>query len=82
MPRRPRAKKREGKRPGIISVFPTQLKLGDRISTETGEWEFAGPMHTSNFGKNVHAVFHSVLQPDVLQTHTFDAHERIAVTRE
>ena len=74
-------KKRKPEPPATIRVLPIELKVGDRLTDERGEWEFAGPMHTSNFGKIVHAGFRLVTQPTIIEVRTGVAHERISVKR-
>ena len=62
-------------------VLPMQLKLGDRLVDETGEWEVIGRSYTTNAGKTAHVRVCRVDQPDVTQIRSWAAHERIAVRR-
>jgi hypothetical protein len=62
-------------------VLPMQLRLGDRIVDETGEWEVIGRMYMTNAGKTTHVRVRRVDQPDVTQIRTWGAHERISVNR-
>src|SRR2546428_5790748 len=62
-------------------VLPMQLKVGDRLVDETGEWEGTVPPYTSPGGKNVHARVRRMDQPAPPEDRTWGAHERIAVKR-
>ncbi len=62
-------------------VLPMQLKVGDRLVDETGEWEVTVRPYTSPGGKNVHARVRRVDQPATAEERTWGAHERIAVRR-
>jgi hypothetical protein len=44
------------KRPtaSTLRVLPMNLKLGDRFTDETGEYEIIGRPYTTNAGKDVH----------------------------
>jgi len=57
-----------------------QLKVGDRLIDETGEWEVTVRPYTSG-GKNVHARVRRVDQPATAEERTWSAHERISVKR-
>src|SRR5216684_9168644 len=62
-------------------VLPMQLKVGDRLADETGEWEVIGRPYTTAGGKTAHVRVQRVGQPDVTDLRTWGAHERIAVRR-
>jgi hypothetical protein len=62
-------------------VLPMQLKIGDRISDETGEWEVANRPHTTAGGKVAHVRVRRVDQPAVVEERTWGAHERVDVKR-
>ena len=62
-------------------VLPMQLKVGDRLADETGEWEVTVQPYTSPGGKNVHARVRRMDQPATAEERTWGAHERIAVKR-
>ena len=62
-------------------VLPMQLKVGDRLIDETGEWEVTVRPYTSPGGKNVHARVRRVDQPATAEERTWGAHERVAVKR-
>jgi len=58
-----------------------QLKIGDRISDETGEWEVANRPHTTAGGKVAHVRVRRMDQPAVVEERTWGAHERVEVKR-
>ena len=58
-----------------------QLKIGDRLTDETGEWEVIGCPYTSAAGKKAHARVQRVNQPSVTEVKMWGAHERVAVRR-
>src|SRR5206468_11481697 len=62
-------------------VLPMQLKVGDRLADETGEWEVTVRSYTSPGGKNVRARVRRVDQPATAEERTWGAHERINVKR-
>src|SRR5437879_2303467 len=62
-------------------VRPMQLKVGDRLADETGEWEVTVRPYTSPGGKTVHARVRRVDRPDTVDERTWGAHERVAVKR-
>jgi len=57
------------------------LRIGDRLTDETGEYEIAGRPYTTNAGKDVHIRVQKVDQPDITEIRTWSAHERISVKR-
>jgi len=58
-----------------------ELRIGDRVVDENGEWEVMGPLYTSLGGKNAGARVRRVGRPDVTAIRTWAAHARIAVRR-
>ena len=58
-----------------------ELRIGDRLVDETGEWEVIGPLYRSPDGKNAGARVRRVGRPDVTEIRTWGAHECIAVRR-
>ena len=58
-----------------------ELRVGDRFSDETGEWEVVGRPYTSAAGKNAHVRVRLVSQPTVIEMRLWGAHERISVKR-
>ena len=78
--RRPE-KKRKRAQPATHRVLPMELRIGDRLVDETGEWEVIGPLYRSPGGKNTGARVRKVGRADVTKIRTWSAHERIAVRR-
>ena len=62
-------------------MLPMQLKLGDRITDETGEYEVIGRPYTTATGKNAHVRVKRVDQAEVTMVRVWGTHERIAVKR-
>ena len=58
-----------------------ELRIGDRLTAETGEWEVIGRPYTTAGGKNARARVQRVDQPAIAEIRTWAAHERIAVKR-
>ena len=58
-----------------------ELRTGDRITDETGDWEIIGRPYTTAGGKNARVRVQKVGQPDVTELRTWGAHERISVKR-
>ena len=67
--------------PSATRVLPMQLKMGDRIADETGDWEVANRPHTTAGGKVAHVRVRRVDQPAVVEERTWGAHERVEVKR-
>ena len=79
---RPRPeKKREPAAPATSKIRPMELRVGDRIIDETGEWEVIGRPYTSAGGKTAHVGVRRVGQPDVTKLRMWGAHERVSVKR-
>ena len=57
-------------------VLPMQLRIGDRLTDETGEYEIAGRPYTTNAGKDVHARVRRVDNAEVTKIVMYAAHER------
>jgi hypothetical protein len=57
------------------------LRIGDRLTDETGEWEIIGRPYTTNAGKDAHARVGKVGRSDVTEIRTWGAHERVSVKR-
>jgi hypothetical protein len=58
-----------------------QLKPGDRLSDETGEWEVVGQPYTTAGGKNARVRVQRVGEPAVTDLRTWGAHEKVSVKR-
>ena len=81
MPRPRQAKKPEPVAPAERRVLPMELRVGDRITDETGEWEIIGRPYTTSGGKNARVRVQRVGEPAVTELRTWGAHERISVRR-
>jgi len=62
-------------------VLPMDLKVGDRVVDESGEWEIVSRPYTSNAGKDAHVRVKKVGRPEVTEIRGWRAHERVAVRR-
>jgi hypothetical protein len=58
-----------------------ELRIGDRLTDETGEYEVIGRPYTTQMGKNVHVRVRRVDNAEVTMIRTYAAHERISVQR-
>jgi hypothetical protein len=58
-----------------------EVRLGDRLVDETGEYEIIAPPTTMNAGRDVHLRVQRVDNPTVTMIRTWGAHERISVKR-
>jgi len=58
-----------------------QLRIGDRLVDETGEWEVVSQPYTTAGGKNARVRVQRVGEPAVTAIRTWSAHERINVKR-
>ncbi len=80
------AKPRPEKKPeppanATTRVPPMELRIGDRITDETGEWEVIGHPFTTAGGKNAHARVRKADQLEMTDLRSWSAHERISVKR-
>ena len=66
---------------GSTRVLPMELRVGDRLTDETGEYEVIGRPYTTNAGKDVHVRVKRVENAEVTEIRTWAAHERISVKR-
>ena len=79
---RPRPEKKPAPAaPSTTRILAMQLRIGDRLVDETGEWEVTVRPYTSPGGKNVHARVRRMDQPATAEERTWGAHERISVKR-
>jgi hypothetical protein len=67
--------------PGTIRVFPMQLKVGDKLSDESGEWEVVGRPYSTGGGRKTEVRVQRVEKPGVTETRTWGSYEKITVTR-
>jgi hypothetical protein len=79
---RPRPEKKpEPAPPATRRVLPMELRVGDRLSDETGEREVIGRPYTTAAGKNAHVRVRRVDNAEVAMIRSYSAHERISVKR-
>jgi hypothetical protein len=69
------------KPPTGLRILPMQLKIGDRLTDETGEFEVTGRPYPTHAGKNVRVRVKRVDNADVTMIRTWSAHERVSVKR-
>ncbi len=74
-------KKPEAAAPTPIRVLPMELKIGDRLVDETGEWEVVGRPYTTAGGENARVRVKRVGEPAVTDLRTWGAHEKVSVER-
>ena len=67
--------------PTTTKVLAMELRIGDRLKDETGEWEVVGRPFTTANGKNAHVRVQRVGQPGATDIRTWGAHERLAIRR-
>jgi hypothetical protein len=78
---RPAKKKSEPPAPTPSKILPMELRVGDRLVDETGEWDVIGRPYTTACGQTAHVRVQRALNPDATQIRTWGAHERISVKR-
>jgi hypothetical protein len=54
-----------------------QLRVGDRFTDETGEWQIISRPYGTVGGKTIHARVRKVGEPAVTEERTWSAYERI-----
>ena len=57
-----------------------ELRVGDRLANETGEWEVIGQPYTTAGARIVHARVQRINEPDSWEILSWDALKRIDVT--
>jgi len=57
------------------------LRIGDRLTDETGEYEIIGRPYTTNAGRDVHGRVRRVDNAEVTMMRSWGAHERVSVKR-
>ena len=62
-------------------ILATELRVGDRFTDETGEWEVISPPFTTAAGKNAHANVRKIGRPRLTELRTWNAYERLSVKR-
>ena len=58
-----------------------QLRIGDRLTDETGEYEVIGRPYTTAGGKTANVRVRRVDNAEVAVIRTYGAHERVSVKR-
>jgi len=71
---------RDGAEAGTTQVLPMELRIGDRLTDETGEYEVIGRPYTTAGGKSANVRVKRV-GSEVTMVRVWGAHERVAVTR-
>ena len=74
-------KKPETSRFAPLRVLPMELRIGDRLADETGEWEVISRPYASAGGKLASAHVRKVGRPEAADLRTWGAHERVSVKR-
>ena len=74
-------KEREPAPPATRRVLPMELKIGDRFSDATGEWEVVGWPYTTSGGKTANVRLQRVGQSGSVEVRAWGAHERVSVKR-
>ena len=75
------AKKREPQSPGDTKILPTELRVGDRLADERGEWVVIRPPYTTAGDRIVHARVQRINEPASWEIRSWDASKRIGVVR-
>jgi hypothetical protein len=79
---RPRSsKKREPESAADNKILPMELRVGDCLINETGEWEVIAQPYTTAGGRIVHARVQRIDQPASWEIRNWDASRRISVKR-
>ena len=79
---RPRlSKKRKQKSPADNKILPLELRLGDRLADERGEWEVIAPPYTTAGGRMVHARVQRINEPASWEIWSWDVAKHISVGR-
>lgn len=64
-----------------VRVLPMELRIADRFTDATGEWEVISRPYLSAGGKLASAHVRKIGRPESTDLRTWNAHERIAVRR-
>src|SRR5437763_8505317 len=78
---KPPEKKPEPAKPTDVRVLPMELRIADRFTDATGEWEVITRPYVSAGGKLASAHVRKIGRPETTDLRTWSAHERIAVKR-
>ncbi len=74
-------KKRDLTAPSDTKILPTELRIGDRLADETGEWEVIAAPYSTAGGRMIHARVQIINKPDSWQIRNWDASKPIGVKR-
>ena len=80
MAKRPE-KERESESPAGQRILPMDLRVGDRLADETGEWEVIGRPYTTAGGKDARVRVQRAGKLGGTEIRIWRAHERISVKR-
>ena len=75
------SKKRKPQAAADTKILPMELRVGDRLTDETGEWEVIGQPYTTAGGRIVHARVQKIDQPASWEIRNWDVVKRISVKR-
>src|SRR5262249_43034803 len=73
--------RRQPVREPTVSIFPNQLRIGDRLTDADGEWEVASNPQGYRGGKDVEARAQRVGRPETQRVMTWPAYERLTIRR-
>ena len=65
----------------ITQMIPLELRVGNHLVDETGEWEVIGKPFSTGAGKVVHVRVRRVGRTDWTDLRTWEAHETVSVRR-
>jgi hypothetical protein len=74
-------KKREPQSAGDTKILPMDLRVGDRLADERGEWEVIAPPYTTAGGRMVHARVQRINEPASWEIWNWDATKPVSVGR-
>ncbi len=74
-------KKREPQPAADRKILPMELRVGDRLTDEAGEWEVIAPPYSTAVGRVVHARVQRINEPASWEIRSWDASKRIKVGR-
>ena len=75
------SKKRESHSAADTKILPMELRVGDRLADETGEWEVIGQPYTTAGGRIAHARVQRINEPASWEIRNWDVVKRISVRR-
>ena len=67
--------------PTTTKILPMELRVGDRLTHETGQWEVVGRPYTTACGKTVHVRVLRLDKPVATELRTWGANERVSARR-